>query len=1123
MLRSILALALLLLTGPSLAQDVSIPARVVDEEGAPIAGAEVALSCQAVRTDFGDHDLLWNGVTGDDGSVTIVVPAEWVERRAVYRTLTVAAYSAGRKLESFGWSPSALPVGHDVTIRLEPLETDSSVRIVDADGAAIVGARVFPVYFRDSDSSLTALSDETWSRWGVETDDEGRARLPVELANVRIIGVSGEGIGLQSFQVDEMEGPFDLQVTPLVERGFAFEGERPVGLGFRQDTWMQVELPTGQPVYRRYSASGVVEADPDQTILAPPGLVRIQFVSDDLAAFRFAVDYGNFGASDDDAPFRIVPADPTTIVRGRVVSDETGDPVPGAVVHLSASNFGRLRTDEEGRFEASLPRRAGWVSVTSVEPPEGFFPGSSPDVNGQLEGNDEVTLEDVRLRRAWTVTGRAVLSDGRPASSAWIVATQQISTNQMFSRTEHATTIADEEGVFELTGLTAGAAAKLVATLDGATARAEISESTEPLVLTLEAGLAATGLVRGKDGEPVAGLELRVFSASREGVVGGEKLASLGGAESFRSDEDGHFASRVGLEPDARYSLLWGGRAATSARSEWFTGAELAAGVELDVVARRAVRGTLNGPDGKPLADARVVVRATGESVTSDASGAFALDAVAECGELVLVATADGRASWGVVEPSGEAVDWTLRAPALSALDRPRDDQAERAVARDLLAERLDGELAKGDDGRALRAVRLYAWADPSDAMDRVEKGMFEVSWQRDFSLSYVTDALLEASPEEALAVAHRIDRGMSQALQVLSAAERLPPETELEQLALLRAKARAIDPPEHRVVVMARLGGRLLDLRMSDAAAAVLDEAKEVAARLPNEEWPAYARSVLGETLSRVDAEAGRALIDSMSEADNIPRHLGNTATLIAADDPAAAESLLDEMSGTRGSWSPQRYAPRVVYAMAPVDLERARAIASVHDSTGFSDGMIALSLLDGSGSREEARVSLERAFERIENAPPERVRDQRVPTAAALLPIAARLDPLELEAWIARVLALRLPEGWGGYQSDDGRLKGDGAIAWFVADLDPALARALVVPALDAAAGRNGYTSREIRIVWAAAAVLDPEATALRARAEGGDAMDIVGQVLAMPTAARDRYVYTSLLDLSLPGDTE
>ncbi|MEM6569952.1 MAG: hypothetical protein AAF957_16190, partial [Planctomycetota bacterium] len=104
--------------------------------------------------------------------------------------------------------------------------------------------------------------------------------------------------------------------------------------------------------------------------------------------------------------------------------------------------------------------------------------------------------------------------------------------------------------------------------------------------------------------------------------------------------------------------------------------------------------------------------------------------------------------------------------------------------------------------------------------------------------------------------------------------------------------------------------------------------------------------------------------------------------------------------------------------------------------------------------------------------------------------------------------------------FRGDDARVAADGAIAWFLADLDPELGRALVGRALEAA---SGLDARQVSIVWAAAARLDPEDAAERARAAGAGASDIVGGILAMPPAERQRFVRSELLLLPTPGETE
>ncbi|MEM6571131.1 MAG: carboxypeptidase-like regulatory domain-containing protein, partial [Planctomycetota bacterium] len=1053
---SFAASALLLLAGPSLARDVEIPATILDVEGAPVAGAEIALTTQPPLPLSFERELLSHDVTDAEGRGTIVVPDDWIERRAVYRDLTVSVRAEGYALGCLDWPVEDVPVGHSITIRLHPPGSSDELRVLRADGEGFAGARVFPIQFHTDRGAQVTLPTAVWTKWAIAADESGVVRLPFDLDEVRMLGVEGEdGVTLQ-YQIDEIEPPLVLQLPELLERRLSFEGARPVGTAIRQETWTARTLPDGRKVFLGFHAYGTVEADERQRLFAPAGYGSLQLWSEDASALRYGAEAGSPTDRESVEPFVLSAQERTVRVRGRVVSDPGGEPVAGARVRLATSHSGSVVTGEDGRYEA-LVAATSMVRVQHVDPPTGYWPAPSPRVWSKIADDAEVVdLKDITLQRGREVSGGAVLADGAPAAHAWIVAEQDAPNGRGRLVERLATTTTDADGRFVLRGLAAGVDARVVVSTGRGTGRAVVGANERVLDLTLERGLAATGAVTGTDGVPVAGLELRVFSASPEGLSGGERLTPLGGAETFRTDEQGRFSSNAGLEPDQRYAILWRGAEATSGRSRWWTGAELASGVALDVDARRPVRGTLTGGDRIPLGGAQLVVRSTGETTRTDATGAFALDGVATSGDVVLVTTADGRSSSGVLAPSGDPVAWNLRPPVFGNLDRLRDLEGEREVARALLAERLDEELASGDDGRTLRAVERYAWVDPSGTLARVEKGLFEVPWQNDFTRSYVATALLETSPEEALAVAQRIERGMSHGLQVLAAAERLERDAELEQLALLRAKARAIDPPEHRVVVLARLGGRLLDLGQSDAADSVLTEAQALATKLPDEGWPAYARSVLGETLCRVDVEAGSRLIEATKETFEISRHRGNVAMLLAAEDPAAAEQFLDKNAGGRSGWPPRRFAGRVAYAMAPVDLQRARAIAERYDPSGHADGMIAEALLDAGGSHDEARASLERAFEKLESIDPkEEVRQRRTAAAASLLPVAARLDPVRLEAWVARVLALRPPVPPPDFRGDDARVAADGAIAWFLADLDPELGRALVGRALEAASG--------------------------------------------------------------------
>jgi hypothetical protein len=238
------------------------------------------------------------------------------------------------------------------------------------------------------------------------------------------------------------------------------------------------------------------------------------------------------------------------------------------------------------------------------------------------------------------------------------------------------------------------------------------------------------------------------------------------------------------------------------------------------------------------------------------------------------------------------------------------------------------------------------------------------------------------------------------------------------------------------------------------------------------------YARGAFAEELVQVDLEAALALTKDLADAREFDRHHGNIAHELGGRNPAAAERVLGMV---KDAFQREQYAVRVVYRMAPVDLERARRLAqSVSDLglKGFALGMMALSLAES--GKAPAREVLESAFDAFEG-PSQSSQGKPsslfniAPIAAVLLPVAERIDPKLVDEYLWRSLAIRQPSPLG--QRFPGRAaQTDVQLAIVLARFDRAIARLLIEPL----ARRNGpdllsfSTRGELH---AAAAAIDPK----------------------------------------------
>lgn len=1098
---------------------LKLEGRVVDAAGAPVA-AHVVVGSQP-QTRRADHECLSATVAGADGRFALELPRAWIDRTSGYRRLSVFAYSEGHGIARQTWDLADVPAGTPFDLLLPP-PTSARVRFVDPGGRPVSGARVWIQGLRDAESGPFSMPPAWWREHAAITDEEGWATLPAAHGELTYLGLEGGGFGRHVFGVDpgEMKPlPEELEVIPASERALEIEGPLPAGATLRVDAYTDHE---GDEVRARYwvqfTWSGALDTGQPTTVLAPGPRSMIGVSTPDAEALAF----GDALVGQEDWKL-LRPA--SYRVSGRAVDRVSGAPVAGARLEVRAGwNCGWVTSGADGRF--SFACGAQGFSVGDTRGPAGFADQSFlRPIGGQRPSDGSaVDIGDVSIPPTWTAAGSVRGPDDVPVASAWVTSRQQVPT-EFGALWVTLSTLTDEQGRYVLNGAHRSVPLDVTARWGAVNAKAR-QDLDADLELTLGAKLHARGTMRTADGAGIADVELEVWRASPPRVIGGEDLVVLDGSRSFRTGADGEFTSGGGLEAEESYCLAWSHPRYEAGRSDWMTGAELARGVELTLRPLATVRGTLAFADGKPVAGARVRARRAAAETVTAADGSFELQDVAPDGDVVLASAPDGQSHVQWADPAAGPLAWTLQ--SMDTLQRPLEPASRAArereleIAVDLLESDYRAALQSNDEAKLLRAVEPLAWADPALVLDRVESGLFQTPRRRDFALSYVAAALREHAPEEALAVGVRLERGMSRALATLETAARLDPAAEREQLAMIRAEARAIDPPEHRAVVLARLADRLLDLDERDAALDVLAEARELAEALPVDDWPGYARCCVGEVLARVDLEAGMALIQSLASAEDRNRHLFNVAHKLAASDPEACEALMRERTGKPGPWEPKRYASRIAHRMAAVDLPRARAIAAAHDRSGFADGMIALALCDSDPA--EARASLATAFERAERLSQGESLDffeRAVPAAAALLPVVERGDPSRLRSYVARAVALRRPLRPNTFDGERFVWQQDAALAFYVARWEPELARRLLEPAVASASKSKGLEiDRDYDPVWAALTAVDPEWSLQVAREHGGRPATLIGRLLALPPAQRTTFVQDELLYLWVVG---
>ena len=244
---------------------------------------------------------------------------------------------------------------------------------------------------------------------------------------------------------------------------------------------------------------------------------------------------------------------------------------------------------------------------------------------------------------------------------------------------------------------------------------------------------------------------------------------------------------------------------------------------------------------------------------------------------------------------------------------------------------------------------------------------------------------------------------------------------------------------------------------------------------------------AVCAENLARIDCKSALELIQDLRNQYQFDRHHGNIAKRIAAANPAEAERVW-KMSRAQRPHGTKQALP-ICFAMAPVDLPRARSIAdAIADPPlkAYAVGLMAQALADS--DRPKATAMIHEAYSYLSelvdrNVPRGYSVNSAIGVAVALLPMVEHVDPALLDECMWRAISLRPNHTFGNpsYALGPGegrRLRlSDPVLAAFIAGYDPSTARLLLTPP-----GDDLLSVEPAEYPWyffTTAAVLDAEAT--------------------------------------------
>ena len=982
-------------------QSVTLHGHLLDAVGTPVAGGEVSVACQGEYPVFGDIDLIARSTSGPDGQFELEIGPEWLERHESFRALWVAACAPGHGVFAATWNPEDFPAGQSLALPLPELDT-FDVRVVDEMGEPVEGARVAPSQLNRSEAWGARLHETFSLACAVVTNADGRAALPVPMEETREIKVWADRRPAQTFrglrQGDRLDS--ELRLTGGSDVPVTLEDVEVSGVHLKMRANSSYESSSGAPI-ARYVSEVIALDEEDRTVWIPDGTYQLNLHSEDARSLTLDVlDESTFADDSQDFPparITIRASDEQYSWSGTVV-DSSGNPAGGVRLHVYARNRGRVFTDAEGRFEFPCSMRGGVLNF--VEGNADFVAPSS--IRGFTatapNSSTNCVFEPIEVHACRRLRVEIVDPSGVPEAGAFVVVRQKIPRARGGMTTRVMTAISGSDGTCEVPGAITGHPLEIDATSGAHHGSVALDANASEARLALSPALRLGGRVtKTPDGEPVIGARLTLDALPERRPR--TSIAS-GGSRVVFSRANGAFEFQAPLDPDELYVLGWESTLTARGQTEPMTGAEIAGLGTIELLSLRTVTVQIVDAAGAPEEGATAWLRSSTHRAKVDEHGTAKLIGGEPMDDVLIVRTQLGQWRAQAIPAEVDTIRCTVgdEWPLETFNGRERDRAAERQLAADLARLELATYIEADDMARALRAVRRLSWSDPLDVLRRLDGGLFGATYRSDWSVSYVAEALTKTSPDEALSVAQRLVPDLSRVMRVLEAARELPRLAEFELLALERASLSAIASPEERLVALAKLCDRFVELGRTDVAMPLFAEGEQLAETLATSDWAGYARANFGEALALVDQGAGLAMIRSMEGDGDLNRHYGNVAHRLASTDPKSAEEWLDRCERATGSFRADRFISRVAYHMAPLDVERATRLAERFDRRGFSHGMIALALHEAGRPAAVTVPILDEAFSHVEALGKTKRREwleRPLRVAGALLPVAAAVNP--------------------------------------------------------------------------------------------------------------------------------
>jgi hypothetical protein len=1072
--------------GEGVARVHSLTGVVVGPEGEAVAGAEVIAASSG--RDGQSPTLLGRTRSDEAGKFEIKL----VDEPSACDRPILWAIDEDRVVGSRPIDPGSIN-GEPIRISVgSPGGTDFIV--AGPDGQPILGAKIIPrSVARDSSKVPDAVAELV----AATTDHEGRAELdgfrPEELLSVAV-EVPGFGVQIREFRNNDGladVGTRSITLQPcgrVVGRVVADDPKAVAGLSVHVES----------AGVRGGMSAGVAEVSTDQG-----GHFEVPAIASGALTVRVRPRQG---ASE--LPSRVIrrnlesgraleieiPLRRGVRVTGVALSARDSRPISGVVVSVVPSGIAeplRVRTDEQGHYEAFVP--AGLVSHRVLEVPSPYLcppsflgprPVEVPPAIARFE------LPPIRLERGEELRGKVVDAHNQAVSGARVEASWTMTEGRIRAPRSEATT-SKADGSFVLLSVPADSELIVIALIDEARAIEPVKARTsdpKPIVLRISEpeGNPADGLVVSPDGQPIAGASVRIWALSLTpaGAIESTRIVRFDDSDEILTDADGRFETPRPLRRDRIYRAFASAEGFQAAQTRAIRTVEAGPTSFPDLVLvgdcrRVEVLGQVLDRSGRPIEG--VAVRTSSEGPcsrrgTTGLDGRFRIDDVPQ-GPIFLFAEKDGFRFLGLSISAGAApVSLTLTRldePSTVSMTTRKIPSAGLGLARRVLAPYAERVLTEGDQSTRTRALELLARVDPNRVLQLVKNPQVVDPWLADHLRHAASCSPATEPMAERLTVVESIQDAEWRVIGQLDAADALPETSrslKRERVEQALGDARSIGDPARRVVALAKVADRLIDLGHLDRATQLLEETRPIAEGLPPATSGGRARVEFALAFARVDPKAALALTEGLVDPGAFDRCRVEIARSLAARSPSEAAKVLESLRDPR---SIERALPALCQALAPVDPAQARRLLARSRTeepclAPYALGLMALAIADQ--DKPTATSWLREAFDRLGqvvsgSVGPGCSRDPAA-VASALLPVAERIDPTLVPEFFWKAVSFHSPR-------TGSEIRSDAVLALLLARYNGEVARVFLDPLADRAITSN---EADLAPLIATLAVLDP-----------------------------------------------